>query len=528
MDTIYHSDSLYSAVTGAMSALGLMEEWLDATARNAAGAAVRFSSCFPFQGDTGFVIPPKSVWPPAASSKVRWKGAKFVPLPLVELLLNGGVLEEDRWSLDGQSECLVPHGRGGPFRIGLRSSAAVDRLGAGVAPHATACLEFNAGAGLWTAVSFADEPAKERWRGPVQSAFRLLADSGFGGERSRGWGRCDPPEFVEGVLPDLVISRPVAAPAVVESVPDEVKELVAKQGDATAPDAASYWSEPPAAQPAAASPISHAYWLLSLFAPMRDDTIEWERGAYSVLARGGRVESPARSGELKKLQNMVCEGSVVFAATDPRGSAADVAPDGFPHPVYRAGFAVAIPIPQGPVMRYRLTCLTPVLVGDGESCRPSTTWCGRTTSACSTSAASSACWPRARASKAISRNSKRPTSWTSPPGADSRRTSPIRRIPFEHPSSSAYWERASGETLNIPTFSSGASGPYVPGAAIKGVLRTGMLFASLKPGMLRDVAQLFQGDRPPRRPAEGPEAQALGGRPATAACAPSRWGIRGP
>jgi hypothetical protein len=41
----------------------------------------------------------------------------------------------------------------------------------------------------------------------------------------------------------------------------------------------------------------------------------------------------------------VAEGSVLVASAEPRGSAADVAPDGFPHPVYRAGFALAIPIP---------------------------------------------------------------------------------------------------------------------------------------------------------------------------------------
>jgi len=342
VDTLYHSDSLYSAVTWAMSALGVMEEWLDATARSSDGAEVRFSSCFPFQGDTGFVVPPKSVWPPAASPKVRWKGAKFIPLPLVEFLLSGGVPEEDRWSLDGQSECLVPHGRGGPFRIGVRSSAAVDRLGAGVAPHSTSCLEFNAGAGLWTVVSFSDEAAEARWGARVRSVFRLLADSGFGGGRSRGWGRCDPPEFVEGVLPDLVIPRPAAPPAPVEE-PKANDEVAA----GTVPEVESFWTEPPT-QPAAAPPASQAYWLLSLFAPTSDEAIEWERGSYSVVARGGRVESPARSGEFKKLQNMVSEGSVVFAPADPRGWAADVAPDGFPHPVYRAGFAVAIPIPDGP------------------------------------------------------------------------------------------------------------------------------------------------------------------------------------
>ena len=82
VDTIYHSDSLHSAVTGAMLSLGLLEEWLEATARNPAGADVRFSSVFPFQGDIGFVVPPKNIWPPSASSKVRWKGARFIPLPV--------------------------------------------------------------------------------------------------------------------------------------------------------------------------------------------------------------------------------------------------------------------------------------------------------------------------------------------------------------------------------------------------------------------------------------------------------------
>ena len=46
VDAIYHSDSLYSAVAQAMSRLGALEEWLDATAR-AATPAVCFSSCFP-------------------------------------------------------------------------------------------------------------------------------------------------------------------------------------------------------------------------------------------------------------------------------------------------------------------------------------------------------------------------------------------------------------------------------------------------------------------------------------------------
>ena len=35
VDVIYHSDSLFSAVTSAMERMGLLSEWLDATARRA-------------------------------------------------------------------------------------------------------------------------------------------------------------------------------------------------------------------------------------------------------------------------------------------------------------------------------------------------------------------------------------------------------------------------------------------------------------------------------------------------------------
>ena len=89
-----------------------------------------------------------------------------------------------------------------------------------------------------------------------------------------------------------------------------------------------------------------AHWLLSLFTPAADDTVDWARGSYTVLARGGRIDSPSGSGELKKQIQMVAEGSVLYADGVPLGAAADVAPDGFAHPVFRAGFALAIPLPE--------------------------------------------------------------------------------------------------------------------------------------------------------------------------------------
>jgi CRISPR-associated protein Csm5 len=85
-----------------------------------------------------------------------------------------------------------------------------------------------------------------------------------------------------------------------------------------------------------------------------------------------------------------------------------------------------------------------------------------------------------------------------------------RRIPFENAAYSAYWNRASGESLHIPTFACGASGPYLPATAIKGALRTGMVFANWRDGMLQEVVARTQGERFPRRPSESVEDQALG------------------
>jgi CRISPR type III-A-associated RAMP protein Csm4 len=507
VDSIYHSDSLYSAVSGAMLRLGSLDGWLSATAR-AAAPAVCFSSCFPFLDEIGFVVPPRSIWPPASpallAARVRWKSARFVPLGIVQAMLAGQTLNEHQWTVDGPSQCLVPAGRPGPFRIDTRWNAAVDRFTGATERHSTACLEFRPGAGLWTVVSFLDDAARDQWLDPVKAAFRLLADTGFGGERSRGWGRSETPEFIEGLLPDLILppapvrAAPAPAPAAVlpseEVLPEiqPVPEVVAEPEAAAEPDAVAQpetAEEPPAgtAQPAAAveaealappelaaapataevpseaaaqpeaaveaeaiappepaatpapaeeppaadnpeitagqasveappdvaplivepetppaeapsappepeastpappllldaAPVQLAlksspepaalieaalpvvkepapvvvaapegvqlHWMLSLFCPAPGDAVDWARGSYSVLPRGGRVESPAGSGELKKLVQMVTEGSVLCAGNTLTGAAPDVAPDGFAHPVFRAGFAVAIPLPK--------------------------------------------------------------------------------------------------------------------------------------------------------------------------------------
>jgi CRISPR-associated protein Csm5 len=86
-----------------------------------------------------------------------------------------------------------------------------------------------------------------------------------------------------------------------------------------------------------------------------------------------------------------------------------------------------------------------------------------------------------------------------------------RRIPFEHVSSVQYWENTRAEHLFIPTFSTGPSGPYLPGTAIKGALRTGVVHGRLTPRLLQDVSARTDSEgRLPRHPAGSIEDAALG------------------
>jgi hypothetical protein len=88
------------------------------------------------------------------------------------------------------------------------------------------------------------------------------------------------------------------------------------------------------------------YWLLSLYSPSASDSVDWTGGDYRLLVRSGRVESASASGALKKQARMVSEGGVLSAGVEPVGAAVDVAPDGFAHPVYRSGLALALQFPS--------------------------------------------------------------------------------------------------------------------------------------------------------------------------------------
>jgi CRISPR-associated protein Csm5 len=88
-----------------------------------------------------------------------------------------------------------------------------------------------------------------------------------------------------------------------------------------------------------------------------------------------------------------------------------------------------------------------------------------------------------------------------------------RRIAFSDPSLTRYFEKASPQDLFIRTFAStAANGIYVPGTVVKGALRTGAMFAGLTADHWKRVLdQVSTADRIPRRLAGPTEDKAVRG-----------------
>lgn len=156
-------------------------------------------------------------------------------------------------------------------------------------------------------------------------------------------------------------------------------------------------------------------------------------------------------------------------------------------------------------MRYRLTCLTPLLVGDGRKLSPIDymVWKDQVN-----------VLDQRRIFRLLSKGPRLEGYLTQLKRADKldfaswggfAQNFADRRVPFEHPSAAAYWDKAPRESLSIPTFLSGLDGPYLPGSAIKGALRTGVLSACWGDG---EPPQMD--DRNWDRPGEAAEEQALG------------------
>jgi CRISPR-associated protein Csm5 len=162
-------------------------------------------------------------------------------------------------------------------------------------------------------------------------------------------------------------------------------------------------------------------------------------------------------------------------------------------------------------MKYRVTCLTPTLVGDGQRLSPIDymVWKDHVN-----------ILDQHRIFRLLAKGPRLESYLTQLKRAEKldfaswggfAQNYAGRRIPFEHPSSTQFYERAHAENLFVPTFASSPRGAYLPASALKGALRTGYLQQQVSEGMWKDAATRLKAEgRLPRRPAEGLEQSALG------------------
>jgi len=162
-------------------------------------------------------------------------------------------------------------------------------------------------------------------------------------------------------------------------------------------------------------------------------------------------------------------------------------------------------------MKYRLTCLTPTLVGDGQKLSPIDymVWRDHVN-----------VLDQRRIFKLLAKGPRLDSYLSQLKRSDKldfaswggfAQNFAGRRIPFEHPSLTASYDRARPENLFIPTFASTGAGPYLPGAALKGALRTGAIAARWTHQTMEQIGARLQTERVWRKVASSAETDALGG-----------------
>ncbi|MCC7156024.1 MAG: type III-A CRISPR-associated RAMP protein Csm5 [Bryobacterales bacterium] len=160
--------------------------------------------------------------------------------------------------------------------------------------------------------------------------------------------------------------------------------------------------------------------------------------------------------------------------------------------------------------RYRVTCLTPVLIGDGQKLSPIDymVWKDQVN-----------VLDQRRIFRLLSKGPRLDSYLTQVKKAQKldfaswggfAQNFAGRRIPFAHPDYTAVFNQTPAENCFIPTFAAAAGGMYLPATVLKGALRTGMIVSKLGEPHFKDLEARIKSEHPPRSLAEPIESNLLG------------------
>lgn len=324
-----HSDTLFSAICNVWASLSAypnlvympIEEMLDQF--QTGEPPFRLSSCFPYKEEEESDKEeekwylPKPLTPPADfvgknkdSLRKYGKDVKrkqFIPVEILEKWIAGDLLGDENLKIIAETgfekvyqEQIVP-------RVTLdRHSAKSNIFHYGV-------VHFDEYCGLYFLLQLRDDEDTEDWLNALTVVLKILGERGIGGERSTGCGRF--------VFAERKQRWDISTDPPWESLISKMEESDVAQSD--------------------------GYYLLSLFHPNSDDIAKFKSGAppvaYSLVTRRGWAFSTSTNRQQKRQTcRMLSEGSVT--KHKPIGKLACVKPNDFPHPVYRYGWALSLPI----------------------------------------------------------------------------------------------------------------------------------------------------------------------------------------
>jgi len=296
------SDTLFAALVTTWLEMGrqqLVEE-LPTWEKN--GPSLRLTSAFPCLGETLLYPRPLLLMQPKNGDKV-YKKVRWVSRSIFDKMLEDptqttldslwaqGAAHDGVWVDAGES--AITEQSWATTRV---PKVTVDRMSNASTPFHVGRVHFGDQVGLWFAAE--GEPV---WLDALDEALELLADSGLGGQRSRGNG--------------VFVLEKLATPALVAVAEGESGYQV----------------------------------LLSRTAPREAqmDALRGDKSSYQLVTVGGWASAPGDHPLIRQRVRMLAEGSIVAAG--PIGQLVDVNPAYHlvDHPIYRYGygFGVSINVP---------------------------------------------------------------------------------------------------------------------------------------------------------------------------------------
>jgi len=149
-------------------------------------------------------------------------------------------------------------------------------------------------------------------------------------------------------------------------------------------------------------------------------------------------------------------------------------------------------------MKYRIRCLTPLLVGDGNVLSPIDYMVWRDQVNVLDQPRIFRLLAKSPRLDVYLREIKKATRLEFASWGGFAQNFACRRIPFDEPRHAALWANVPPEQLSIPTFVRDTRGPYLPGSAIKGALRTAFLGSRYGENLADTARRLAKSEIPPR------------------------------